>query len=68
MFPHDNLIRQPKDEGSMISPEELQQAGAQPRPLHFKRLYSHVLQKGFGCQPLVGQFCLEYSLISLLVF
>lgn len=52
----------------MIAPEDLQQAGAQPRSLQFKRLYSHVLQKGFSCQPPVGQFCLEYGLISLLVF
>lgn len=28
----------PKDEDSMIAPEELQQAGAQPRPLQFERL------------------------------
>lgn len=57
-----------KDENSTVVPEELQRAAVQPQLLQFKRLYSHTLQKGFGCQPPVGWFCLERGLMSLLVF
>jgi len=58
----------PKNENSTVTPEERQQAGVQPGLLHFRGLYSHTLQKGFGCQPPVGRFCLECGLMSLMIF